>query len=310
MASVGSILGGAFGLLRERPGAVAIWAVTYCVGSIAISLVMSLAMFGALAPAVTDSSRVMEVWMGPMASLILLLNLCLLLLAVVLMNAVFRAMLRPEEGGFAFIRVGMDEFRMLGLVVLACIAAFIVIFIGELLLLLVIGVLMFALGQGPATVGISFLLGLAFICAVVWAEVRLSLIFPLTFYRRRISVDAAWDLTRGRFWLLFGCYFLVTLIFAVAAFAILSFTMGDYFVALAQAQGDPDQIRVAGEAFAAQQFGMPITTRILLGVVGAIFFAAALALGPGLLASATRELLGNPSEASVFAAESDGSVVD
>jgi hypothetical protein len=310
MASVGSILGGAFGLLRERPGAVAIWAVTYCVGSLVVSVAMSAVMFGALTPSSADSARMMEIWMGPTFSLILLLNLVLLLLAVVLMNAVFRAMLRPEEGGFAFMRVGMDEFRMLGLVILVIIAAFIALFVGELVLLLLIGILAFTLGQSMITAALSFLLGLAFLCALVWAEVRLSLIFPLTFYRRRISVDATWDLTRGRFWLLFGCYFLTTLIFAIAIFVMLSFTMGDYFAALVQAHGDPDQTRIAGEAFAARQFGMSIGMKILFGVVGAVFFAAWLALGPGLLASATRELLGDPSEAAVFAAESDGSVVD
>ncbi|WP_204270332.1 hypothetical protein, partial [Klebsiella aerogenes] len=69
-----------------------------------------------------------------MFSLMLLLYLCLLLLVVVLMNAVFRAMLRPQEGGFAFMRLGMDEFRMLGLVVLVCIGVFAAVLIGELLL--------------------------------------------------------------------------------------------------------------------------------------------------------------------------------
>jgi hypothetical protein len=175
MASVGSILGGAFGLLRERPGAVAIWAVTYCVGSLVVSMAMSAAMFGALTPSSADSARMMEIWMGPTFSLILLLNLVLLLLAVVLMNAVFRAMLRPEEGGFAFMRVGMDEFRMLGLVILVIMAAFIALFVGELVLLLLIGILAFTLGQSMITAALSFLLGLAFLCALVWAEVRLSL---------------------------------------------------------------------------------------------------------------------------------------
>ena len=54
------------------------------------------------------------------------LYLCLLLLVVVLMNAVFRARCcAAREGGFAFMRLGMDEFRMLGLVVLmVCIEKF------------------------------------------------------------------------------------------------------------------------------------------------------------------------------------------
>jgi len=310
MAGVGSILGGAFGLLRDRPGSVALWAVTYCVGALAISLVMGFVMVGTVMPVPADPNMALSVWAGPMFSLVLLLNLCLLFLVVVLMNAVFRAMLRPQEGGFAFIRVGMDEFRMFGLVIMVCVAAFAAILVGELLLLLVITVLGFALGASMITGAISFLLFLAFVCAVVWAEVRISLIFPLTFHRRRISVDAAWELTRGRFWMLFACYFLITLIFAVAIGIVASFVMGDYFAALIAANGDQAQMRVAAEAFAAQQMNMPLASQILLGVVGAIFFAAGLALGPGLLASATRELLGDESEAAVFAAESDGSIMD
>jgi hypothetical protein len=310
MASVGSILGGAFRLLRERPAAVAVWGVTYAVGSIAISLIMTVAMVGTIMPSAVDSARAMEVWAGPVFSLVMLLNLCLLLLAVVLMNAVFRAMLRPEEGGFFFIRLGMDEFRMLGLVILTYIAIFAITVVGWLLVLLITFIAGFVLGKSAITALIAFVLFAAFLCALVWLHVRLSLIFPLTFHRRRISIDGAWDLTRGRFWLLFACYLLIAVIFIVSSFVMLSFTLGDYFAALAQAHGDPDQIRLAGEAFAAKQFGMSLGTKILFGIVGAIFFAAWLALGPGMLASATRELLGDPSEASVFAAESDGSVVD
>ncbi len=82
----------------------------------------------------------------------------------------------------------------------------------------------------------------------------------------------------------------------------MSAVMGDYFVALYQAHGDQEQLRLAAEAFAAKQFAMPLVTKILFGVVGAVFFAVGLALGPGLLASATRELLGGESEAAVFAA--------
>ncbi|NWN33406.1 hypothetical protein GY663_29955, partial [Klebsiella michiganensis] len=120
-----------------------------------------------------------------------------------------------------------------------------------------------------------------FLCAVVWVEVRISLIFPLSFHRRRMSIDAAWELTRGHFWLLFACYFLIGLIFVVATGIVMSAVMGDYFVALYQAHGDQEQLRLAAEAFAAKQFAMPLVTKILFGVVGAVFFAVGLALGPG-----------------------------
>lgn len=304
MASVGSILGGAFRLLRERPGAIVVWAVTYCIGSLIISGVISLLMFGTMTPSAPAAMQG-NVWLGPVFSVVMLLYLVLLLLFVVLMNAVFRSMLRPDEGGFFFMRLGMDEFRMLGLLLLIYIASCIVMVIGWLLLFLVMMILSFALGSGVVAGVVSFVLFLAFFCALIWAHVRLSLILPLSFHRRRITIDGAWALTRGRFWTLFACYFLIVLIFAIATAAIMWPVMGDYFAALAQAQGDQEQIRAAAEAFAAKQFAMPIGTRILMGVIGAVYFAVALALGPGLLASATRELLADGGEASVFAAESD-----
>lgn len=303
MASVGSILGGAFRLLRDRPGHIAVWAVTYCIGSLIISGIMTLLMFGTMTPAPAQAQP--SVWMGPVLSLILLLYLLLLLLFTVLMNAVFRAVLRPDEGGFFLMRLGMDELRMLGLLVLVYIAASIAVVIGWLLLLLVVMIVGFALGSGMLTGAISFVLFLAFFGALIWAYVRLSLIFPLSFYRRRMTIDGAWELTRGHFWTLFACYFLIGLIFFVASAALIWSMMGDYFVALMQSHGDQEQMRAAAEALAARQFAMPIGMRILMGAVGTVYFAVALALGPGLLASATRELLADDGEAPVFAAESD-----
>lgn len=309
MASVGSILGGAFGLLRERPVSVIIWALTYSVGSIILSLGLTFAMFGALMP---DPQNAMQAgsMFGSMFGLMLLVYLAILFLGAVVMTAVFRAMLRPEEGGFAFMRLGMDELRMFGLIILVIIAGFIAILIGELLLFLLIMIVSVVLGQGMITGAISFLLGLSFFCAVIWAYVRISLILPLSYYRGRITVDGAWALTKGRFWTLFGSYFLVALIFVIVGGVFVWSTMGGYFAAVAQAGRDPAQMQALSEAFAAQQFATPLVTRILYWVVGGLFAAAWLALGPGTLASATRELLGGVDEAAVFAAESDGSVVD
>ncbi|MEP9359202.1 hypothetical protein [Sphingomonas sp. KR3-1] len=311
MASVGSILGGAFGLLRERPVSVVIWAVTYTVGSIVLSLGLTLAMFGAMTP---DPQTAMQpgAMFGSMFGLVLLVYLAIMFLWVVVTTAAFRAMLRPEDGGFAFMRLGMDELRMFGLLLLIVIVGALAMLVCELLLMLVVMIIGLVLGQSLFTGILTFLLFLGFIGAVIWVYVRISLLMPLSFYRGRISVDGAWALTRGRFWTLFGAYFLVALIFFIVGGVFLWSMMGGYVVAMMQAHGDPAQVQALSESFAAQQFATPIVTRILYWVVGGLFAAAWLALGPGTIASATRELLdvGGDDEASVFAAESDESFVD
>lgn len=303
-------MGGAFGLLRERPLSVLVWAVTYSVGSILLSIGLTLAMFGAMMPNPQVAMQPGSMF-GPMFGLMILVYLGIIFLGTVVMTAVFRAMLRPQDGGFFFMRLGMDELRMFGLIILLAIAGGVAMLIGELLLMLVVMVVNVALGQGLVSGGISFLLFLAFLCAVVWAYVRLSLILPLSFYRGKIVVDGAWALTSGRFWTLFASYFLVALIFVIAGFVFVWSLMGGFFVEMMQAAGDPGRAQAVSESFATQQFAMPIVTRILMWVVGGAFVAAWLALGPGTIASATRELLGyDDDEAAVFAAESDGSVVD
>jgi hypothetical protein len=312
MASVGSILGGAFGLLRERPISVVAWAVTYSVGSIVLSLGLTFAMFGAMMPDPQAAANPASMF-GSMFGLVLLVYLGIIFIWALVTTAVFRAMLRPEDGGFFFMKLGMDELRMFGLVILLAIAGTIALIVCELLLMLVLMIIGLVLGQNIITGIITFLLFVGFLCAVIWAYVRVSLIMPLSFYRGRITIDGAWALTRGRFWTLFGAYFLVALIFAIVGGVVMWSLMGGYIVAMMQAAGDPAQVQALSESFAAQQFATPILTRILYWVVGGLFAAAWLALGPGTIASATRELLdeyGGDDEASVFAADSDESFVD
>ena len=50
---------------------------------------------------------------------------------------------------------------------------------------------------------------------MAWFYVKLSLSFPLTLLRRRFVIGEAWTLTKGRFWTLFGAYFMIFVIMFV-----------------------------------------------------------------------------------------------
>jgi hypothetical protein len=294
MASVGSIIGGAIRLVRERPGSVAVWALTYLVGSIAVFLMvggMFMANMANMSAGGFDSPGANPLHaIGSMIGSFFLAYLLFLFLIVILINAVFRAVLRPGESGFASMRVGMDEFRMLGLVILVAIGFGVAFLIAELLLMLLISVVAMATGHGAVTALASLLLGIGFFCGVVWIEVRLSVIFPLSFYRRKMTLDGAWELTRGRFWTLFGAYLVIFLISFALILLVALPTMGPMLAAITRAHGDPAQaqIEMRSAMMQASNFGgLGIVGAIAFGVVSAINFA----LGTGVLASATRELL-------------------
>jgi hypothetical protein len=286
MATVGSIIGGAFGLIRERPGAVAVWGVVYIVGTLVSYAIGGLIMgAGMMMPGQPVDPTTM---MAPGAGVFLgafLLYLLQFLLSIVLINAVYRALLRPSESSFAFLRIGSDEFRMVGLAIIF----FVGLIIFYLLMMLVMVVLGFLGGavvgnDGPVAVVLGFLLVLGFMAALTWLFVRLSLVFPMTFHRRRIAIDEGWALGKGRFWTLFGSYLVVWLIILLLVLVFFSST----FLAMAAAMrtGNPAAIEQAG-FMAGGSIATMLFTMVGLVVVSLVSFV----LGYGVVGSAARELL-------------------
>ncbi|MBX3595799.1 hypothetical protein [Sphingomonas sp.] len=281
MFSVGRILEGAFGVIREHFVAVLIWAGLYLAASIAILMTTAPLMRSAMG----DPGALMAA-MVP----IYLLNLLLGLVGLVIYTAAMRAVLRPQAGGLAYLRLGMDELRIFGLTLIFVIAGVAAGF-GFSLLLGVLG--MGAMAASQSALGsmiFGFVLVLALVSIVVFLMIRFALAFPLTLHRRRIVIGEAWRISRGRFWKLFGAALVITLIGMAMSIAVASFAMGSYFADLMAASGNPE----AAAAVAEQQMesvGMLSPGMILQSVASALVGAIWIALSAGSTATAAKLLV-------------------
>jgi hypothetical protein len=224
-----------FRVVAERPWAVAIWAGLQLVVSLAFELFVAYSAGPAFAklgqiglqPPGQDPAAVLDLFRQA-APTYLVLFVASLVLNAVLYAAMNRAVLRPAEARFGYLRLAGDELRQLGLFAIFAglgIAAYITMLFVAMVLVVVIGLVA---GESMAlALGLAILLP-AVICAFVFLAVRLSLASPMTFETRRINLTAAWRLTQGRFWPLLGTYFIafalsmvvIVLTFAIALAAI------------------------------------------------------------------------------------------
>ncbi|MGV8928657.1 MAG: hypothetical protein ACOH1E_02795 [Brevundimonas sp.] len=196
-----------FRVVRRHPMAVIFWALLYMVlfgaifalagGTIvsAMSTVNRLQAAGG-PPSPEDLMPLMQT---SMMIFTILLPLSLLGTAV-LASAVSRAVLRPGESGFGYLRIGADELRVLAVTVILFFISFSVM----ALCWTVIGVVGL-LTSGTAASGLILLvLGLASVCFYIWMMVRLSLAVPMTIGERRIAVFESFRITKGHLWPLLG----------------------------------------------------------------------------------------------------------
>jgi hypothetical protein len=285
MLSVGRILEGAFGLVRDRFAAVAVWIGLYMAVNIAFMLTIMPMMGATMNPAAATDPGAMLGAMLPMFALIPVF----FVVAVVLYAAAMRAVLRPDAVGIAYLRLGMDELRLIGLSIIFAIA-------GTILALGLVGVGIAASGEpGVGSVLFSFLFMIGIFAVMIFFVVRFSLAFPLTLYRGKIVIGEAWTLSSGRFWSLFGAALVITLIMMILNIAVSMFTMGSYFYDLMSAAGDPEAVALAAEA-QAQSYAQFSPVMILSSLGTAIVAGLGVALTGGSVATAAKLLLADEDE--------------
>lgn len=197
-----------FRVVRRKPLTVVFWALAYIVmmGSIFALAGGSLASLMAemerlQASGSPEPEAAMAMWSGflPVFALILPVGL---LFGAVMNAAVVRSVIRPEQSAFGYLRLGMDEVRVLMVTVVLAILYFVFMF-----------AMMFAVGVLAGFTGAAgipalwILVVLAGICAVVlglWLAVRFSLAVPITVAEGRIAILESFTMTRKHAWPLFG----------------------------------------------------------------------------------------------------------
>ena len=282
--TVGSLLRAGLGLIRAQPAAIAVWTVLYlAVGLIGLALV-----FPAMTAMAAATQRPDLAGMQSAMAWMWLFDLLLFVVITVIFAAIFRAVFWPEQRRFAYLRLGMDEFLLIVLMILFFVVAFVATLAAVLLGALVVGLIAATVGYGAATL-LGVVLAVALGCVALWLEVRLSLAFPLTVLRKRLAIGEAWRLTQGRFWTLFGAYLVSAVLVIIVSTIVFWPMVGAYFSDALQAGGDPQQMNLVMQAQMARVLH-PGIGMIVSWMLGGLVYTIGLALIGGIQASATAML--------------------
>jgi len=196
--------GEGFRLIRREPRAMAAWTLLWFATFSAAAWIVAVSRPIAQArPASADTLGAVSDRFGPFGGLLICLFLLVWLVTAV---AALRAVLRPAERRWGFMRLGADELRLGILTAVAFVAA--IPFGGAPASLVFILATPIIRVLPEATRDIAGVGVLATVWLDVWLGVRLSLIAVETFSERRFHLTAYWPVARGRFWYLLGCYFM------------------------------------------------------------------------------------------------------
>lgn len=277
-----------FRLVRKHPLAVVFWAALYLVffaaffglfGSSLATLFAATETLEGTQPTPSDLEGLSQTYL----SLFSLAAPLGLLLGAVLNTAVARAVVRPQDKAFGYLRLSADELRVLAVTVVMAI----VIGVGTLVLFAVVGMCAGLAGAVNAGLGwlVGIVLGLGAVVAVIWVTVRLSLAVPITVAERRISLFDSFALTKGHGLNLLGmgviAFIMSVLVGLLAGVVALPVTMmtGDLNqLAAMNGASTIDILRSAGPAIAAFVVVNAVVSALQLAVLYAPFSAAYLGL--------------------------------
>ncbi|MFZ5670631.1 MAG: hypothetical protein ACOY4K_14175 [Pseudomonadota bacterium] len=191
-----------FSLISRRPLAVVGWAVFIFV----VGVLPAFGLLSAMGSSLAELIRLGESGADPtpeqimpMMSTIYAMNPILwvtsLVMRVVLAGAIFRAVLEPSQGRWAYLRLGMGEL----MIAVVTIVLSIMLGVGaSVWVLLTVGVCL-ALWEAsqPAAIGAGVVSGVALLVTMIWLLLRFSLAAPMSFAEKNFRLIESWKLTRG-----------------------------------------------------------------------------------------------------------------
>jgi hypothetical protein len=255
-----------FRVTKEHPGVMLAWSAVYLAGVLLIGLVMTaslgpqfitLARNGQLSsPDNFEAVASMLAQSWPAFILVLIMTAGLM---SIITAGVLRFVLRPQEHGFAHLKLGKTELQ-LTIANLPC--------VGLYALSVMIGVLFTAAASQFGAVGT--VLAVAICLALgVWVGVRLVFLLPSVFQTGRISFPAAWRQSRGHFWSLLGMtllavvfYVIVYILFSIISIALVELSGGQ------QAMQDISRLTpltaIAGVVYLVLQFLLQVLQIVMI----------------------------------------------
>lgn len=224
-----------FRLVRRKPLALVAWTLLYAVVSLASLFAVSRAM-GPLSR-VTEMAEAMEGVTSPPQADIAALFQALgevflsigwlfpvsIAVGAMLAAAVARGVLMPRAGGFGYLKLGMDEVRVVVVTVVLTVL-WIVLLMALVFLVGIAAGIAQASGSSVAVL-VALAVGLAGVLLSIWLAVRLCLAVPITVAQKKIAIFDSFSVTKGRFWPLLGMIILTAVMVAIIAILASIITM-------------------------------------------------------------------------------------
>ncbi len=226
-----------FRVVRRHPMALIFWALFYMALMAAVLFLAGGSLIGlvnaaeSLDPSGTPTPETLMPLVSSYLAILAVILPVSLIASAMIYAAVSRAVLRPTESAFGYLRLGMDEVRVL---VVSIVLAIVFMVLSAVVFGIVGAVIgMTVAADQPALWLLVVLAVCAAIALFIWLAIRLSLAIPITMAERRIAIFDSFAVTKGRFWSLLGM-------------ALLAFVMSIVVSILGSLVGMPIQLATGG----------------------------------------------------------------
>jgi hypothetical protein len=209
-------------LSRERPRAVFLWALWFCLFPIFLSLIAAL-LLGGKSRELLEAARLspndpaeFDKLLGKLWLYVAVAYPLWLVFQSAFTAAVYRCVLAAaHEEKRLYLTLGRDEMRLFALNLIngAIIAGFLFV---AFFIVLIAGV-----GAAEVAGALGTIAFVALVGAAIYVGVRLSLAGPATCAQGRLVVFESWSMTQGHFWRLLGAYLLAMFLAVIVFLALL-----------------------------------------------------------------------------------------